>query len=196
MDRPSPKRIVVVGTTGSGKSSYAARLAATLGCAVIELDELYWLPGWTPRPPDQFRALVERAAAADAWVCAGNYTAVRDLVWSRADTIVWLDLGFWRTLGQLLGRTVYRYRTRAQICNGNFERVSLIFSRQSIILWFFKTYRPNRARFGAIFAAPGEWSAKRLVRLTSRRAMAAFCGSCAARPAAAMAGPTDVSEAR
>lgn len=195
MDLPLPKRIVVIGTTGSGKSRFAQILATALACPAIELDELYWLPGWVARKREGFRVLVDRATAAEAWVCAGNYAAVRDLVWRRADMIIWLDLGFWRTLSQLLGRSLHRAWTHEPICNGNTERLHRLFRRDSIILWFFQTYRPNRRRFGAIFAEPGELSGKRFVRLTDRRAMAAFRDSCAsARPAAMAeaAGPSEV----
>jgi hypothetical protein len=50
------RRIVVIGATGSGKSSFALRLARSLDVAFVELDALFWESDWTPTPPDIFRA--------------------------------------------------------------------------------------------------------------------------------------------
>jgi adenylate kinase family enzyme len=56
-------RVVVVGTSCAGKSTFAQSLAAARGCAFIELDDLHWSPDWTPRPPAAFLQSVEAAAA-------------------------------------------------------------------------------------------------------------------------------------
>jgi len=106
------RRIVVIGATGSGKSTFAHRLARSLDVAFMELDALFWGSDWTPAPPDVFRARADEATRATAWVGAGNYHHVRDIVWPRAEAIVWLDyslpLVFWR----LTVRTVRRAVTR------------------------------------------------------------------------------------
>jgi adenylate kinase family enzyme len=86
------RRVSVVGNSGSGKSTVAAALAAALGVPHLELDGVFHQPGWEPLPADSFRAVVAAAVAGDGWVLDGNYSAVRDLVWARADTVVWLDL--------------------------------------------------------------------------------------------------------
>jgi hypothetical protein len=88
------KRIVVVGTTSSGKSTLAERLANKLEHDFIELDALHWEPGWKDAPLDVFRERVETATRARAWVVAGNYSSARDIVWSRAEAVVWLDYPF------------------------------------------------------------------------------------------------------
>ena len=85
------RRVVVVGATGAGKSTLAGRLAQGLDVPFVELDALFWGPQWTPAAPDDFRARVDATSAGPAWVIAGNYGAVRDLLWPRADTVVWLD---------------------------------------------------------------------------------------------------------
>lgn len=87
-------RVVVVGATRSGKSVLAERLAARLDAEYVELDALFRDAGWTPAVPDVFRTRVERATAGPRWVAAGNYGRVRDLLWPRADTLVWLDYAF------------------------------------------------------------------------------------------------------
>ena len=98
------RRVSVVGNSGSGKSTLASALAEHLEVPWIELDSIYHQPGWIPLPAPDFRARVEAAAAGDAWVIDGNYTAVRDLVWARADTVVWLDLRLVDTVGHFHSR--------------------------------------------------------------------------------------------
>ena len=86
------QRINVVGASGSGKSTFGAALAQRLQGTLVELDELFWRPGWQQTPNDEFRAAVDAALAVDCWVVCGNYNSrVRDIVWGRADTVVWLD---------------------------------------------------------------------------------------------------------
>src|SRR3990172_8915485 len=99
------RRVAVVGTTGTGKSTLARHLAHRLTVPHVELDALYWGPNWTPVPADLFRQRAAQAVAADAWVIDGNYHVVRDLVWSRATTVVWLDYPLSLILARLLKRT-------------------------------------------------------------------------------------------
>ena len=84
---PSPEapkaaldRVIVVGTSGAGKSTYAQRLARLLGHAHTELDELHWDRNWQPKPTPEFRELVTRLIAQPRWIADGNYGAIRDLV--------------------------------------------------------------------------------------------------------------------
>ena len=79
--RPVMRRIVIVGTTGTGKTTFAGHLAGRLGVPHVELDALHWEPNWTPADLARFRERVTRAVSDDAWVVDGNYHVVRDLVW-------------------------------------------------------------------------------------------------------------------
>jgi len=99
---------VVVGATGSGKSTLAQRLAARLGADYVELDALFWEADWKQAAPDVFRARVDGATAGTAWVVAGNYGRIRDLLWPRAQSIVWLDYSFPLVFGRLAARTLPR----------------------------------------------------------------------------------------
>ena len=85
------KRMVVVGATSSGKSTLAETLARWFELDFIELDALNWEPGWQTAPLDVFRSRVEKATKAEKWIVAGNYHIVRDLIWPKAEAILWLD---------------------------------------------------------------------------------------------------------
>ena len=85
-------RVVVVGTSGSGKTVMAKRIASALDLRFIELDRLHWEPNWealTVTNPDEFVRRVGAVTSDDGWVCDGNYGLVRDLIWRRATNLVW-----------------------------------------------------------------------------------------------------------
>lgn len=124
------------------------RLAARLGCPHIELDSFYWGPDWTPRHKSRFRANVAAAAASGRWVADGNYHKVRDIVWGRADTLVWLDYSIGTILRQLLWRTARRVATREELWNGNRERLwDHLATRKSLFLWALQTHWRRRRRY-------------------------------------------------
>ena len=121
----APRRINVVGLSGSGKSSVARRAADLLSVPYIELDALHWiLPEWQMPPLDEFRASVDAATRGGGWVVAGNYGKVRDIVWTRADTVVWLDLPLLITIWRVAVRTIRCVRRREMLWGGNRERLS------------------------------------------------------------------------
>jgi predicted kinase len=102
-------RILILGRTGSGKTTLARELAAALGLHHVELDSLYFGPDFSTAPLSVLRERTSAAIAGDRWVTDGNKRAVRDLVWPRADTVVWLDypvyVSFWRLAKRARTRT-------------------------------------------------------------------------------------------
>ncbi|MCK9875937.1 AAA family ATPase [Frankia sp. Ag45/Mut15] len=147
------RRVLIVGVSGSGKSTLARRLAATLSVPHIELDELRHGPGWVPRPT--FVDDVDAATAAPTWVVDGNYSAVQDLIWARADTVVWLDPPRWLAQWQLLRRTAGRLLLRRRLWNGNRERWRDLPRADHPIRWSWRRHPIYRQRYGERFAAPG-----------------------------------------
>lgn len=145
-------RVVVIGTSCSGKTTFSRGLAEQLGVDHVELDALHWLPGWIERDTATFRDLVDHRTAAAAWVVDGNYTKARDILWPKATTIIWLDYAFPRVFWRSMKRSLHRAVTRQPICNGNVESWRVLLSRQSILLWVIKTHRKNRQRYQAVFS--------------------------------------------
>lgn len=168
------RRVVVFGTTGSGKSWLAERLAERHGLRLIELDALYWGRDWAPAPLELFRYRVECEIRDGDWIVVGIYGQVKDLTWRAADTLVWLDLPFPLVMWRLFWRTLRRSLTKENLWGtGNTESLyRSLFTRQSILLWAIKTHRKNRNRFAVDTQFLGK--DKTVVRLTSAREVERF----------------------
>jgi adenylate kinase family enzyme len=151
------KRIVVVGATGCGKSTLAENLAHKLGLNYIELDALYWKPDWVGSSNEEFREKVEAAIQTPGWALAGNYSVVRDMIWPRAEAVVWLDYPFFLILGRLLRRTWIRWRTKELLWGTNYEPLWVHFklwSKDSLVNWLFQTYWRRKRTYPQFFAQP------------------------------------------
>lgn len=145
-------RVVVIGTSCAGKTAFARSLACALSSPHVELDALFWQPNWTPRPPEEFRKLVEQELSQDCWVADGNYSVVRDLVWSRPTTVIWLNYVFPLVLWRALTRTVRRVLTQEELFSGNRESLRMVFfSRDSILWWVLTTFHRRRKRYRELF---------------------------------------------
>ena len=154
MTTAAMRRIAVVGSTGAGKTTLAKRLALRYGLRHVELDALFHGPNWMPAPLDEFRARVAAAIAADGFVVDGNYGAVRDIVWSAVDTLVWLDYSLPLVFARTLRRTIVRIRSREELWNGNREGLANAFaSRDSILLWVLRTHARRRRDYPGFIAA-------------------------------------------
>jgi adenylate kinase family enzyme len=170
------RQVSVVGTSGSGKSTLASQLAEILGAPYLELDAVHHQPGWEPLPTDEFRRVVAARAAAGGWVIDGNYGRVGDLVWARADTVVWLDLPKRTVMRRVVWRTLRRVALRRELWNGNRERWQNFFTwnpEQSVISWAWHKHAADRAKYAAAAADPAN-AHLRFIRLAGRRDVARF----------------------
>jgi adenylate kinase family enzyme len=143
------RHVLVVGTTGSGKTTVAAALADALGVPHVELDALHWEPNWQEAETAVFQDRVRAAldAAPDGWVVDGNYFTKVEPITAGADTLVFLDLPLPLILARVLRRTVRRWRTREELWSGNREHLHTLLTRDSLLLWALRSHRRNRRRF-------------------------------------------------
>jgi len=142
-------RIIIVGTSGSGKSVLGEQSAQRLGVPFLELDAYFWQPGWVQASTAVFRQKVADAIAAEAWTAGGNYSVARDLIWARADTLVWLDYPLPLTLWRLLRRTVRRIITQEDLWQtGNHETWQNQFmSRESLFVWAITSHKRQTQQY-------------------------------------------------
>ena len=122
------KKILVIGSGGAGKSTFAGRMGQILKIEVIHLDVLYWKPGWIETPKPEWRATVAELVKRDAWIIDGNYSSTFDIRLEACDTIIFLDVGrpscLWRVLKRWM---LYRHGGRPDMAEGCQERFSLEF---------------------------------------------------------------------
>ena len=163
------RRVSVVGSgSGAGKTTFARALARQLGLPFIELDAIHWqLGAWATPEREVFRGWVEEATRGDAWVADGNYSASRDIVWGRADTVVWLDLPPALMLWRTVRRTVSRSVRREVLWGGNRETLwNAFLGKDALIPFFVRTFRGRRRRFERELATP-EYAHLRVHRFRS-----------------------------
>jgi adenylate kinase family enzyme len=140
-------RIVVVGTTGAGKTTLARRIAVMLELPHIELDAINWQSGWrdlSRRDPEEFVRRVAEAIKTEAWVLDGNYSRVRDGVWRRATHLVWLDYERPVIMARVISRSVVRAVLRTQLWAGNREQWRHMLHPSHPIRWAWSTWDRRR----------------------------------------------------
>lgn len=127
---PALRRVVVVGSSGAGKSTFARRLGALTGLPVVHLDRHFWQPGWVQMEREAWRAEHRRLVEAPRWIMDGTYGGTLAERLARADTAIFLDLPRRIALSRVLRRTVAGYgRTRAEMPEGCPERFDWEFLR-------------------------------------------------------------------
>ncbi|CAH0525786.1 shikimate kinase [Vibrio hippocampi] len=170
------KRINVIGTSGSGKSTVSRMLANRLQYPYLEMDAIFWKPNWQESSDEEFFANLTDRLNDECWVLDGNYNRTAEIKWARVDTIVWVDYSFARTLYQAVKRALIRIATKQELWDktGNIESFKKSFlSRDSIVLWTLKTYNKNRVRYTELLNDP-KYHHIDFVRITSPQKAKAF----------------------
>ena len=135
------ERVIVVETSCCGKTAFSKRLSGILQQPHIELDALYWGPNWEPKPADEFRRLVDHATSGDRWIVDGNYSVIRNLIWPKGTTVIWLNYSFITVIRRALIRTFRRSLSAQELYAGNRESLGrAFFSRESIVWWTVSTF--------------------------------------------------------
>ena len=136
------RRVLVIGISGAGKSTFSPALGARAGLPVLHLDKEYWRPGWIETPRSEWRERVTALVAGEQWIMEGNYAGTLDLRLPRTDMVVWFDYPAAKCLWRVLRRIVTSYGTvRADSGAGCPERLDWEFLRY---VWNFnKVERPK-----------------------------------------------------
>lgn len=171
-----PSRINVIGTSGSGKSTFARRMADQLRLPCVEMDALFWGPNWRQPSDAEFFTCLQAAVNEPAWVLDGNYTRTIPIKWARVQLVIWLDYPFHTTVWQAIKRAVKRAWSKEELWPGTGNRESFLktfFSRESIIWWTLTTHGKVRAKYEGMLVDP-QYVGVRFVRLRSHAEAAAF----------------------
>lgn len=136
----------MIGTSGSGKTTFSRQLAEILHIPFIEMDAIFWGPDWSPLEDEDLYSRLAESLEGDKWVLDGNYTRTTAIKWERVEVVVWLDFCFPRTLSQAISRAVQRLLSNQEIWpgTGNRETLRKLFSKDSIVLWTITSYRRKR----------------------------------------------------
>jgi adenylate kinase family enzyme len=170
------ERINVVGTSGSGKSTFARELGALLKLPCYEMDELFWKPDWRQSSDDELFRKVREVTSGPRWVLDGNYTRTIPVKWKQVQLVIWLDPSLIQTVLRVTKRTIHRSLTRKEIWPGTGNRESLrkaFLSKDSIIWWAINTFLGNRKKYGSMMSSPA-YSHICFIRLNSQKGIASF----------------------
>jgi len=136
------KRILVIGSGGSGKSTLSVKLGATLGIEVFHLDKLYWSAGWIESERNKWQSIVEELLVREQWIIDGNFSGTLQQRIESCDTIVFLDLSRALCLWRILKRRLhYRHGGRPDMAEGCNERLNLEF-----VSWILNYQRRTRPK--------------------------------------------------
>lgn len=155
------RKILVIGSGGAGKSSFARRLGKLLDIEVIHLDTLYWKAGWVETPKAAWAETVAGLVRRDSWIMDGNYSGTFDIRFQACDAVVFLDMPRLLCLWRVLKRAViYRNRSRPDMAAGCDEKLT-----REFILWVWNYPKTRRPRVLELMRRAGD--GKQLVRLRS-----------------------------
>ncbi|HCH0719310.1 TPA: adenylate kinase [Vibrio parahaemolyticus] len=143
------KRINVIGSSGSGKSTFAKALAQKLDVTHIEMDKLFWKAGWRESTDHEFFSNLKMALTQSEWVLDGNYSRTESIKWQDVDTIIWLDYSRTVTFYRAIKRALTRIYTKQEVWEGTGNRESLyrLLTKDSIVLWSIKNYAKRRQKY-------------------------------------------------
>jgi len=141
-------RINVIGTSGSGKTTFGRELARVLQIPFIELDAIFWGPDWSEPEDSELFSRLSNALAGNNWVLDGNYSRTLDIKWKRVQVVIWLDFSFPRTVYQAVKRALSRLISQQELWpeTGNRESLKMLFSRDSIVLYTIQTYARRKKK--------------------------------------------------
>lgn len=161
-------RVNVIGTSGSGKTTFGRQLAEILGIPFIEIDAIFWGPNWSPLEDAVLCSRLTEILDGDHWVLDGNYSRTTPVKWERVEVVIWLDFSFPRTLCQAVSRAAQRLISKEELWpgTGNRETLRMLLSKESILLWTITSYRRRRKNIIKMMAAP-EFQHIRFHRLRS-----------------------------
>ena len=162
------KRILLIGSGGAGKSTFARRLHEVTGLELIHLDKVFWQPNWTEMPKDEWKKQVENLVKGDEWIMDGNFGGTMEMRVKACDTVIFLDMPRTLCVYRALKRVaLYRKTTRPDMAEGCEEKFDLKFLGW---IWnFSKTTKPKIEKLIEKYQ-----NEKKIIRLKSKKEVENF----------------------
>lgn len=175
-EKPAMK-IQVVGTSCSGKSTFAKKLSELLEIPYVELDALHWGANWEKAETQVFQTRIINALSTSSWVVDGSYgRKVGDTISSRINQIIWIDIGLPIILFRFLKRSFRRWWTQELLWGGCRESLkNSVFQKNSLLIWILNNHAPSRKKYLSLMANPPPGVS--IVRLESSRDIKSFLDS-------------------
>jgi adenylate kinase family enzyme len=168
---PQVKKVVVIGSSGAGKSVFSTRLGEITGLPVIHLDKYHWRAGWTEPPKDEWRRRVEELAGGESWIIDGNFGGTMEIRLAKCDTAILLDLPRHVCTWRVIKRVIKYYgRTRPDLAAECPEKIDL-----SFIKWVWRF--PQDTRPVVIERLSRVADSVSIIRLTSAEQVGQFLAS-------------------
>lgn len=162
------KKIIIIGSGGSGKSTFARKIGKKTGIQVFHLDKLYWKPGWIETGKEEWVEIVKGLTLGESWIIDGNYNGTMDIRVKAADTIIFLDYSRYICLwGALKRRLMYSKKSRPDMAEGCKEKLDMEFFKW---IWTF----PYKVRTSILKRLNENSVNKKVVILKNRRESEAF----------------------
>ena len=162
------RRVLVIGSGGSGKSTVSTRLGKMLELPVVHLDQLYWKAGWIETEKTVWAETVRETIAREAWIMDGNYSGTLAERVEACDTVVFLDVPRFVCLWRVLVRTIRHHgRTRPDMPDGCPERFNIPF-----FVWIWNY--PVRTRRKVLSLLSTYRDSKNVIHLRTRREVESF----------------------
>ena len=162
------RKVLVIGSGGAGKSTFASTLSSRTGLPLIHLDALYWRPGWIEPPAAEWDQTIEHLLEGDAWIMDGNYGRTLERRLTACDTVIFLDLPRLLCLQRIIRRRLqFHGRSRPDMREGCPEQLSWEY-----IQWVW-TY-PEKRRPGILARLAALGPEQQVVVLRSRREVERF----------------------
>lgn len=162
------KRVLIIGSSGAGKSTFAGKLGEKTKIEVVHLDKIHWRPNWVEPSKDEWRAIVAEAIKRDSWIMDGNYSGTIEMRVASCDTVIFLDMPRLVCIYRILKRVAKYYgKNRPDMAEGCREQFDWKF-----LVWVWNY--PNRSKPKIEKILDEHQDEKTIVRLKSKQAVENF----------------------
>ena len=120
----TPKRIMIFGRSGSGKSTFAAWLHKKTDLPLYHLDKYFFVENWVEREYGEFLKIQQELVDQEEWIIEGNSVRSLEMRYQKADLCLFFNYPKWLCLWRIIKRTFQRKRAiddRAPNCPERFS---------------------------------------------------------------------------